>query len=105
VRVSGLSNVVQVKAGYYHSSTATYTRNYSLNTLTVTEENGRTTLYKYNPFGQEIEVYAVASGINTKIREKFYTHELWLEEDYDIATVCHTEYTYDNLGRIVDKYG
>ena len=88
------------------STTVTYNRDYTANTLTVKDENNTYTRYDYTPFGQEYEVRHLgnsSSGNGTVLSRKIYDNLLRLQSEEDPLNGATTTYLYDSVFRLASK--
>ena len=82
-------------------TTVQYSRNYTANAVTVTDENGAQVKYTYTPLGLEYETVDVTSGL--VISRKTYDSMSQLAKLTDFVYGGVTEYTYDVMGRIASE--
>ena len=86
------------------NTTIIYDRDYLLNRLTVTDENGARIRYDYTPSGLEYEVSDIQpNGAATPLSRKTYDNLSRLKTETDLLNGATTTYDYDHYSRLTSK--
>jgi len=78
-----------------------YARNYTQNTLTITDEVNTQTRYSYNPLGYETQIWDITG--NRQISQKTYDNQMRLKTEQGAAGTAVVTYGYDAFDRVTFK--
>ena len=107
IEIEYLKNKTDINGNIYDTSLGSdkvnIAYNYSSNTITVTNENGKKTVYDYDSVGNKSSVTSKSDGIAgaKDIVLESYTYDTRLRPTEAITGKAKTTYTYDNRDRVI----